>query len=124
MISDFTEYGFRLQTDVLSLVVGEVLDLTCARDSKEDIQCRVAVTHIHPSAFGAQIVEMSPEHQERLSRFIEDVITVNIDGTVAVPHQAEHISPQDAAHPVSHLIPILCLFAVIVLVSAITPAIK
>ena len=98
-VSDFTEEGFRLQTDVVAVKVGEVVHLTCALDAHEDIECRVAVTHLHPSAFGAQIVEMSPEHRARLSRFIEDVITVNINGTVVVAHESEHIKPRIAAHP-------------------------
>ena len=122
-VSDFTEEGFRLQTDVVAVKVGEVVHLTCALDAHEDIQCRVAVTHLHRSAFGAQIVKMSPEHRVRLSRFIEDVITVNINGTVVVSHESEHTKPRIEAHP-GQLVPLLCLFGVIVLVSAITPAIK
>ena len=68
-VSDFTEQGFRLQTDVLPVVVGEVVHMTCALDTREEIECRIAVTYVHRSVFGAHIVEMSPEHQERLSRF-------------------------------------------------------
>ena len=124
-VSDFTEEGFRLQTDDLSVLVGEVVHLTCALNAHEDIECRVAVTHIHPPAFGAQIVGMSPAHRTRLSRFIEDVITVNITGTMVVAHEPEaHGTPPITAHPVSQLVPLLCLCGVIVLVSAITPAIK
>ncbi len=123
-VSDFSEQGFRLQTDVLAVVVGEEVRLTCALDTHEEIECRIAVTYVRPSVFGAHIVEMSPEHQERLSRFIEDIITVNINGTVVVPHPPEQIAPQAATHLISQLVPILCLFGVIVLVSAITPAIK
>jgi drug/metabolite transporter (DMT)-like permease len=123
-VSDFTEDGFRLQTDDLSVLVGEVVHLTCALDAHEDIECRIAVTHIHPWAFGAQIVEMSTDHRARLAQFIEDVITVNITGTVVAAHQPEHSTPRITAHPVSHWVPLLCLCGVIVLVSAITPAIK
>ena len=123
-VSDFTEQGFRLQTDVLPVVVGEVVHLTCALDTREEIECRIAVTYVHRSVFGAHIVEMSPEHQERLSRFIEDVITVNIDGTVVLPHAPERLGSPAGTHRVSRLAPILCLLGVIVLVSAITPAIK
>ncbi|HVG03161.1 MAG TPA: EamA family transporter [Nitrospira sp.] len=123
-LSDFTEHGFRLHTDVLSPVVGQVFDLTCALDSEQAIECRVAVTHVHSPHVGVHIVEITPTHQERLSRFIEDVITVNIDGTVIAPREANPIRRQWRGQPASHLIPILCLFGVIVLVSAITPAIK
>ena len=124
-VSDFTEEGFRLQADDLPVLVGEIVHLTCALDAHEDIECRMAVTHVHPSAFGAQIVEMSRADRARLSRFIEDVITVNITGTVVLAHGPEqHSTPRITAHPVSHLVPLLCLCGVIVLVSAITPAIK
>src|SRR5687767_4090610 len=75
-VSDFTEEGFGLQTDALPVVVGEVIHLICALDAHEEMECRVAVTYIRPSVFGAQIVDILPEHQARLSRFIEDVITV------------------------------------------------
>lgn len=123
-VSDFTEEGFRVQTDDLSVMVGEIVHLICALDAQEDIECRIAVTHVQPSVFGAQIVQMSSEHRARLSRFIEDVITVNINGTVTVAHEPEHRTPRITAHPVSQLLPLLCLCGVIVLVSAITPAIK
>jgi drug/metabolite transporter (DMT)-like permease len=122
-VSDFTEQGFQVQAD-LPLVAGEVMHLTCALDTQKEIECRIAVTYVRPSVFGAQIVEMSPGHQERLSRFIEDVITVNIDGTVVVPHPPERTGPQGTRRPTSQLVPMLCLVGVIILVSAITPAIK
>ena len=88
-------------------MVGEVVHLTCALDTHEEIECRIAVTYVRRSVFGAHIVEMSPEHQERLSRFIEDVITVNIDGTVVVPHAARaprtsgRGSPREPSGPAS-----------------------
>ena len=123
-LSDFTEHGFRLRTDAISPGVGQVLDLTCALDCQQAIECCVAVTHVHSSDVGVQIVEMSPDHQERLSRFIGDVITVNIDGAVMAPRKAKPIRPPRPVQPASHLTPILCLFGVIVLVSAITPAVK
>ena len=123
-VSDFTEEGFGLRTDVLPIVVGEVIHLTCALDAHEEIECRIAVTYVRPSVFGAQVVDISPEHQARLSRFIEDVITVNIDGTVLVPHEPGHTTPHLTVEPVSQVIPILSLLGVIVLLSAITPAVK
>ena len=122
-VSDFTEEGFQLQIEGL-FVVGEVVHLTCALDPREAIECRIAVTHVRPSVLGAHIVEISPEHQQRLSAFIENVITVNMDGTIVVPHPPTESRPQPSAHAVNQLVPLLCLLGVIVLVSAITPAIK
>ena len=123
-LSDFTEEGFQLQTNGLTLMVGEVIRLTCALDTNVEIECRIAVTYARASTIGARIVDISAEHREQLSRFIQDVITLNMEGTIVALHQPERPSPQADTHPGSQLIPILCLLGVIVLVSAITPAIK
>jgi drug/metabolite transporter (DMT)-like permease len=123
-VTDFTEHGVRLHTECLSPPVGELLSLKCALDGHEDIECRLAVTHVHESTVGACIIDISKDHEERLSRFIENVITVNLNGTVGTPHRPAQTSSPTTAAPVSHLVPLLCLFGVIALVSAITPAIK
>ncbi|MCE3224997.1 MAG: hypothetical protein K0S58_3177 [Nitrospira sp.] len=78
-ISDVTEQGFQLQTD-LPLVTGDVVRLTCALESQEEIECGVAVTHARPPLFGSRIVDISPDHQERLSRFIERLLTLTMMG--------------------------------------------
>ncbi len=85
-VTDLTEHGVRLQTEFLSLKVGEFLHLKCALDGHEDIECRLAVTHVHESIVGACILDISKDHEERLSRFIENVITVNLNGTVGATH--------------------------------------
>jgi drug/metabolite transporter (DMT)-like permease len=123
-VTDFTEQGFQLQSHVPSLETGEVVRLTCALDSHEEIVCCVAVTYARPSGFGVRIIHISAEHREQLSRFIEGLIAANIDGTVAVPCLPEGAESWTDAHPVNRWIPILCLLGVIGLVSAITPAIK
>lgn len=78
-VSDLTEQGFQVQTD-LPLVVGEVVRLSCALDGHTEIECGIAVTHARPPLFGSRIVDISPEHHERLSRFIQQLITVNMMG--------------------------------------------
>ena len=123
-VTDFTEHGVRLRTEVLSLKVGDVLDLKCALDGDQDIECRLAVTHVHDSTVGAVMIEIAQHHQERLSQFIENVITVNLNGTVASSHAPASTSDPTTTAPGSQLVPLLCLFGVIALVSAITPAIK
>ena len=123
-VTDFTEHGVRLRTEVLSLKVGDVLDLKCALDGDQDIECRLAVTHVHDSTVGAVMIEIAQHHQERLSQFIENVITVNLNGTVASSHAPASTSHPTTTAPGSQLVPLLCLFGVIALVSAITPAIK
>ena len=78
-VSDLTEQGFQVQTD-LPLVVGEVVRLSCTLDDHTEIECAIAVTHARPPIFGSRIVDISPEHQERLSRFIQNLIMLNMMG--------------------------------------------
>jgi len=78
-LSDFTEQGFQIQTNI-HLVAGEVVRLTCALDTHSEIECGLTVTHARPPVFGSHIVDISPEHQERLSRFIQHFITLNMMG--------------------------------------------
>ena len=78
-VSDLTEQGFQLRTE-LSLVEGKVLGLTCALDVNSEIACTVMVTHARSPFFGSRIVDMSPDHRQRLSRFIQRLITVNMMG--------------------------------------------
>jgi hypothetical protein len=78
-VSDLTEQGFQIRTD-LPLAVGEVIGLTCTLDPNSEITCTVAVTHARSPLFGSRIVDMSSEHRQRLSRFIQRLITVNMMG--------------------------------------------
>lgn len=78
-VSDLTEQGFQVQTD-LPLVVGEVVRLSCALDGHTEIECGIAVTHARLPVFGSRIVDISPEQHERLSRFIQQLITLNMMG--------------------------------------------
>jgi len=78
-VSDLTEQGFQVQTD-LPLMVGEVVHLTCVLDGHAEIECGIAVTHARPPLFGSCIVDISPEQQERLSRFIQHLITLTMTG--------------------------------------------
>jgi hypothetical protein len=78
-VSDLTEQGFQLRTD-LPLAPGEVVGLTCALDGNADIACTVAVTHARPPLFGSRIVDISPDYRQRLSQFIQRLITMNMMG--------------------------------------------
>ena len=78
-VSDLTEQGFQVQTD-LPLAVGEVVRLTCALDAHSEVECEIAVTHARPPLFGSRIVAISPEHHEQLARFIQHLITLNMMG--------------------------------------------
>lgn len=78
-VSDLTEQGFQLRTE-LPLVVGDMLHLACQLDAHSMVDCEIQVTHARPPVFGSRIAEISPEQQERLSRFIQHVITLTMMG--------------------------------------------
>jgi hypothetical protein len=78
-VTDLTEQGFQVQTN-LPLVVGEVIRLSCGLDARTEIECGISVTHARPPLFGTRIVDITPEQHERLSRFIQNLITLNMMG--------------------------------------------
>ena len=78
-IADLTEQGFQIQTNI-PLAMGEVVRLTCPLDLHTEIECGIAVTHARPPVFGTRIVDIAPEQQERLARFIQRLITLTMMG--------------------------------------------
>lgn len=78
-VSDLTEQGFQVRTE-LPLVVGDMLHLVCQLDARSWVDCDIQVTHARPPLFGSRIAEISPEQRERLSRFIDHVITLTMMG--------------------------------------------
>lgn len=78
-VSDLTEQGFQVQTG-LPLMVGELVHLTCGLDTHSEVECNIAITHARAPVFGGRIVDISPEHQERLSRFIQNLIALTMMG--------------------------------------------
>ena len=78
-VADLTEQGFQIQTEI-PLAMGEVVRLTCPLDFHTEIECGIAVTHARPPVFGTRIVDIAPEQQERLERFIQRLITLTMMG--------------------------------------------
>lgn len=76
---DLTDKGIGLRTD-LSVVPGEELELTFELTDTCSIHCTIEVTHTAPPDLGGRITTISPEHQQHLLRFIEQVITMNLTG--------------------------------------------
>lgn len=78
-VLDLTESGFRIQTG-LSGAVGEELQLDFTLPGGRAIHCAVQVTNIMPPYVGVRITGISPEQQQQLSRFIEQLISLNLTG--------------------------------------------
>jgi hypothetical protein len=78
-VADLTEQGFQIQTKI-PLATGEVVRLSCPLDVHTEIECGIAVTHARPPVFGTRIVDIAPEQQERLARFIQRLITLTMMG--------------------------------------------
>ena len=78
-IVDLTEKGVRLQT-AGTFRVDEELQLEFALTEDNAIVCAIRVTHSQPPLLGAAIVHMPPDHQARLSHFIEELNALNMTG--------------------------------------------
>ena len=78
-VIDMTEQGVRLRSDE-TFRVGEELDLEFALTEADVLACVVHVTHSQSPYIGVAIVRIAPDHQERLSRFIEELNALNMTG--------------------------------------------
>lgn len=78
-VCDLTEKGVQLKTD-LPVKVGDRLHLDCSLAETLDVRCAVRVTRTCGPSVGACIVEITAADQECLSRFIENVIALTLEG--------------------------------------------
>ena len=78
-VVDLTEKGFRLQLEGV-YTAGEVLHLEFALSARDLLACTVQVTYVRPPFLGAVIAGISPDHQMRLSRFIDQLNALNMTG--------------------------------------------
>lgn len=78
-VIDMTEQGVRLKSDE-TFRMGEELNLEFALTETDRLACTIHVTHSQPPYIGAAIVRIAPDHQQRLSRFIEELNALNMTG--------------------------------------------
>jgi hypothetical protein len=78
-IVDLTEHGVRLEING-TFLTGEKLQLEFALTDADLFACTIQVTNCRPSYIGAVIVQVAPEQQKRLTRFIEQVNALNMAG--------------------------------------------
>jgi hypothetical protein len=78
-VLDLTEKGVQLTTD-LPVRVGETLELDFSVTDAVAIHCSIMVTRVSGKSVGSCISDIAPDDQERLSRFINDLVALNLGG--------------------------------------------
>jgi len=78
-VLDLTEKGVQLTTD-LAVRVGETLELDFSLTDAVEIHCSILVTRVSGKSVGSCISDIAPGDQERLSRFINDLVALNLGG--------------------------------------------
>ena len=78
-VIDMTEHGVRLRLDE-TFRVGEEVHLEFALTEGDVLACAIHVTHSQSPHIGAAIVQIAPDHQRRLSSFIEQLNALNMAG--------------------------------------------
>lgn len=78
-VLDLTEKGVQLQTDLL-VTVGDDLRLDVDLTETSAISCGIHVTRVSETSVGARITDIALADQAELSRFVEQLITLNLGG--------------------------------------------
>ena len=78
-VVDLSEKGFQLCVEG-SFSAGEVLHLEFPLAESDPVACTVQVTHVQPPHLGAVIAAISPDHQAKLSCFIDQLNALNMTG--------------------------------------------
>jgi hypothetical protein len=78
-VVDLTEKGVQLRIE-MPVCVGEVMELEFSLSDTSHIHCMVQINHVILPHVGAAIVRISAEHQNQISRFIDQVNALNVTG--------------------------------------------
>jgi len=78
-VRNLTEAGFLIETD-LPIVSRDTIRIECQLDEHSHVQCVLLVASAVPPLFGGPITQISPEHQQQLTNFMNRLITVNLVG--------------------------------------------
>jgi PilZ domain len=76
---NLSQKGFRLRAEG-SFSPGDILDVDFALHDEQHIGCTMQAVYVQPPFVGGIILRISPHHQTRLSRFIDEVHTLNLMG--------------------------------------------
>lgn len=78
-VRNLTEAGFLIETD-LQVAAGDTILIECQLDEHSHIHCALLVASAVPPLFGGRITQISPEHQQQLTNFMNRLITANLVG--------------------------------------------
>lgn len=78
-ILDLTDKGMLIATSAAASVGDELL-LEFPLTPTTVLQCTIQISHVAPPRCGARIVAISPEQQISLSRFIDELLALNVTG--------------------------------------------
>jgi hypothetical protein len=78
-VLDLTDKGMLIEADC-SAVPGDQWQLEFHLTPAAPIHCTIIVTHAASPHLGARIAAISPEHQAHLSRFIDQLLALNVTG--------------------------------------------
>jgi PilZ domain. len=78
-VLDLTDKGMLIHAD-RAVSLGDELQLEFPLTPTSLLQCTVHVTHVDPPHLGVRIASISPEHQQSLSQFIDELLALNVTG--------------------------------------------
>jgi hypothetical protein len=78
-VVDLTDKGMLIEAPC-TVSIGDDLLLEFPLTTTSLLQCTIQVTHVAGPQLGARIVGISPEHQQSLSRFIDELLALNVTG--------------------------------------------
>ncbi len=78
-VLDVTQKGFRLRLEG-SYALDDLLHLQFPLSEENLLSCTVQVRYVLPPFVGVVIVGISPHHQKMLSKFIDEILALNMRG--------------------------------------------
>jgi len=78
-VLDLTDKGMLIHAD-RAVSLDDELQLEFPLTPTSVLQCTIHVTHVAPPHLGARIAVISPEHQQALSQFIDELLALNVTG--------------------------------------------
>lgn len=78
-VRNLTENGLLIETD-LQIAAGDTVRIDCQLDTYSSIHCALLVASAAPPLFGGPITQISPEHQQQLTNFMNRLIAANLAG--------------------------------------------
>ena len=78
-VLDLTDKGMLIEARCTASI-GDELQLEFPLTPTTLLRCTITVTHVAPPHLGARISSISTDHQKALSRFIDELLALNVTG--------------------------------------------